>query len=68
MHHFYKQNSLSTQISIAGAMYLFCNGASSGWSGSAEQGAGSLSRSPIFFACFEKEFDQDGLWEQTRGA
>jgi hypothetical protein len=28
MHHFYNQNSLSTQISIAGAMYLFCNGAS----------------------------------------
>jgi MarR family transcriptional regulator, organic hydroperoxide resistance regulator len=49
-------------------MYLFCNGASADWSGSADAGAGSLSRSPIFFACFEKEFDQDGLWEQTRGA
>jgi hypothetical protein len=56
------------QLIYTDSTYLFCNGASTDWSGSADAGAGSLSQSPIFFACFEKEFDQDGLWEQTRAA
>src|SRR3977135_436833 len=58
MHLFFNQNSLFTQLPIAGPMYLFCNGVQT-WVVRIYRVRWIISSS-IFFCCLAQESDQDG--------